>query len=92
MDKDTTKMTYEELHQMLAEKPPRDYLPKEGEKYFYINKNGRVEYAFYFNEKADFERIRIGNYFKSEDEASEYRIVTIPKKSVVTSDTGETIL
>lgn len=57
--------------EIYEEQKSKDWKPREGELYFYINSNGEIEYRYYKNRNINDKRriCNIGNYFKTEEEA-----------------------
>ncbi len=57
--------------EIYEEQKSKDWKPREGELYFYINSNGEIEYRYYKNRNINDKRriCNIGNYFKTDEEA-----------------------
>lgn len=57
--------------EIYEEQKSKDWKPREGELYFYINSNGEIEYRYYKNRNINDKRriCNIGNFFKTDEEA-----------------------
>lgn len=57
-------------------------MPKDGDKYYYINDEGIINYTYWINDNIDLFRFNTGKCFKTKQEAEEYKENLLTKQAL----------
>lgn len=75
-DVELTEEQEKHIKEYLGFKESKKWKPKEGEKYFYLDSSGTIDYDTYIKVDVDIYRVFTNNCFKTKEEA-EYRLEQI---------------
>lgn len=75
-DVELTEEQEKQIKEYLNIKESKKWRPKEGEKYFYLDDCGDIDYNTFDDDSVDAHKLATGNFFKTEEDAN-YRLEQI---------------